>query len=258
MKKILLTGTLATLCIATVAFSGCVNFGGFTYDHAELYTAGNGSASGTVTDLEIDWVDGSIEIAYGDVETVTFSETSGATLDEEQTMHYWLEGTTLHLKFAQSKRGVLVKSFPKKDLKVTLPKESSLREVDIDAVDTQVNLEGISVSDLDIETVDGNVNAYLVGTLQEISVETVGGDVAIESVVAPLALSFESVGGSLTLGLGDVEGFTFEIESLGGTFTSEFETVKNGKRYVYGTGACQYEAETVGGSVRVRKLAPRD
>lgn len=151
-----------------------------------------------------------------------------------------------------------MKSFPKKDLKVTLPKESSLREVDIDAVDTQVNLEGISVSDLDIETVDGNVNAYLVGTLQEISVETVGGDVAIESVVAPQALSFESVGGSLTLGLGDVEGFTFEIESLGGTFTSEFETVKNGKRYVYGTGACQYEAETVGGSVRVRKLALRD
>lgn len=234
-----------------------MHFGGFTYDHAELYTAGGGSVSGTVTELEIDWVDGSVEIVYGDVETVTFSESSGETISDEQTMRYWLEGSTLHLKFAQSKRGVSTKSFPKKDLKVVLPKESILWGVEIEAVDTLVNLSGISVSDLDIETVNGNVNAYLVGTSQEISVETVGGDVVIESVVAPQELSFESVGGSLILGLTQTEGFTFEVTKLGGTFTSEFETVKEGKRYVYGTGVCQYEAETVGGSVSVKKLAPQ-
>lgn len=93
--------------------------------------------------------------------------------------------------------------------------------------------------------------------LTNFEIETVGGNVYVESAVAPKTGSFEAVGGSLTLALYEVDGFTFEVDGLGGTFKSDFETKKEGKHYVYGNGGCRYEAETVGGNVSVLKKATK-
>ncbi len=251
MKRYTLAGILATICTASVALVGCGLSDAMSYAHADEYSVGSGSVSGAVTEIEIDWIDGNVEISYGDVEEITFSETSQKELSTENTLHYWLENTTLHIKFAQAKKMVSINSYPEKDLKVVLPRELALQKLDIDAVDTQVTIEDLAVLDLEIETVDGDVNAYLVGACREISIETVGGEVYLDSKIAPRELSFEAVGGSLTLGLYEVEGFTFEMEDLGGEFNCDFQTTKKGKSYVYGTGIYKYEAETVGGNVTV-------
>ncbi len=252
MKKGRLVGILATVCVASLTFSSCVfNMGGMTYDHAELYTAGSGSIAEHVSGIEVDWVDGSVEIAYGDVTEVTFSETSDKELSTDMQLHYWLQGSLLHLKFAQSKMMISVNNYPEKHLKITLPRDMILYDLDFEGVDCDVKIDNVSVHDMEISTVDGDVNAYLVGTSSDIDVETVGGDVYVESQIAPKGLSFESVGGSLTLGLYEVESFTFEVEGLGTAFNCDFPTVKKGDRYYYGDGGNLYEAETVGGDVTV-------
>lgn len=276
MKKRFLLASVLAACTASVALSGCSDKTDIlSYANADQYTAGGGSVAGAVTELEIDWIDGNVEIVYGDVENVTFSETSAATLTAENTLQYWLENTTLHIKFAKAKKLVSINSYPEKDLKVVLPASLALNKLDVEAVDTNVKIDNLTVGDVEVETVDGVVNAYLVGTTREITVDTVGGDITVkanavsefdietvgaevyvESVTAPTSGSFESVGGSLTLALYDnVAGFTFDVDGLGGAFTSDFETTKQGDRYVYGSGACQYEAETVGGNVNVLKKA---
>ncbi len=252
MKKSITAGMTAVICTATMALSGCfINVGGMTYDHAEMYTVGGGSVGEYVSTIEVDWIDGSVEISYGDVDKVTFSETSKETLDEEFQLHYWLQGSILHIKFKQSKFGVTVKGYPKKDLKITLPRDMVLYDLDFEGVDCDVKVDNIEVHDMEISTVDGDINAYLVGTSYDIDVETVGGDVYVESKLAPKGLSFESVGGSLTLGLYEVDSFTFEVEGLGTTFTCDFPTEQKGERYYYGDGGNLYEVETVGGNVTV-------
>ena len=273
-KRFLLAGILAA-CTASVALSGCSDKTDIlSYANADKYTAGSGSVAGAVTELEIDWIDGNVEIVYGDVENVTFSETSSTTLTAENTLQYWLENTTLHIKFAKAKKWASINSYPKKDLKVLLPASLALNKLDVEAVDTNVKIDNITIGDVEIETVDGAVNAYLVGTTRELSVntvegditvnaeavtdfdiETVGAEVYVESVTAPTSGSFEAVGGSLTLALyDDVAGFTFDMDGFGGDFISnDFLTTEQEDCYVYGNGACQYEAETVGGNVTIIK-----
>ena len=166
----------------------------------------------------------------------------------------------------------VINRYPEKHLKVVLPNAVALQKLDVEGVDTNVKLDNLEIGNVEIETVDGAVNAYLVGSTREISVETVEGDITlnaneithfdietvganvyVESVVAPKTGSFESVGGSLTLALYEVDGFTFELEGLGGNFRSDFETSREGKNHVYGNGGCRYEAETVGGNVSIVK-----
>lgn len=276
MKKRKIFAILAVACTSSMLLSSCMITDSLSYENADKYTAGGGSVEGVVADIEIDWIDGNVEIAYGDVGSVTFSESAKETLSKEYTLHYWLENTTLHIKYGEARKFISANNYPEKDLKITLPKDLALGELNIQAVDTNVKIDNITVDDVEIETVDGAVNAYLVGATREISVETVEGDITlnaneithfdietvganvyVESVSAPKSGSFESVGGSLTLALYDgVEGFIFEVDGLGGNFTSDFETSKQGDQYKYGNGACRYEAETVGGDVTlVRKTA---
>lgn len=272
-KRFLLAGITAALCASAVALSGCSITTGITYSNADKYTAGGTTVTGTVTKLDIDWVDGSVDVAYGDVAGVTFSETSSVTLDKRETVHYWLEDTTLHIKFAQSKGGIYLNGYPEKALTVTLPAELQLTELDIAVVDADVAIDNVAANDVEIETVGGEVNAYLVGTTRELSVYTAGGDITVnandvtefeietvgaevylESVTAPRSGSFDATGGSFTLALyDDITGFTFEMEGVVGDFNSEFETIKRGDSYVYGDGGNEYEAETVGGNVTVLK-----
>ena len=273
MKKRIASTILAVACTSSLIFSGCAITDSLSYANADKYTAGGGSVAGTVTEIEIDWIDGNVEIAYGDVTEVTFSETSKEALTTEYTLHYWLENTTLHIKCGENRKFISASNFPEKDLKVILPASLPLNKLDLEAVDTNVKIDHVTIGDVEIETVDGAVNAYLGGITREISVntvegditvnadsieefdiETVGADVYLESVSAPRTGSFESVGGSFTLALYEgVEGFTVEVDGLGGNFESDFETTKQGDAYKHGNGACQYEAETVGGNVTVVK-----
>jgi len=275
-KKFWITALLAVACMGVMLFPGCwVEFSSsfLNYAHADQYTAGSGSVQGNVTELEIDWIDGSVEIVYGDVENVTFTETSQKTLPEEKTVHYWLENTTLHLKFAKARELIKLSKYPDKALKVVLPRGTELKKLDLKAVDTSVKIDHVSISDVEIDGVNGEVNAYLVGTTREISVDTtdgditiqgeeildfdidiVGADVYVESVVMPREGSFDSVGGSLTLALYEgIEGFCVEFDTVGGKFQSDFTAVKNGENYVYGQGGGVYEVDTVGGDVKIIK-----
>lgn len=168
--KFLLAGILAVLTTLPL-MSGCAITDDMSYANADQYTVGGGSVSGMVTEMEIDWIDGNIEIVYGEVENVTFSETSNVELSTENTLHYWLENTTLHIKFAQSKKLVALNRYPDKDLKVMLPASMALQELDVQAVNTDIKLDHLAAEKVEIETVDGAVNAYLVGTTREISVE---------------------------------------------------------------------------------------
>ena len=75
MKKKTLTTAIAAVFAAGIAIAGMTacNVERFTYDDAERYRAGATNVTGNVTDLEIDWLSGNVNVAYGEVETVTFS-----------------------------------------------------------------------------------------------------------------------------------------------------------------------------------------
>lgn len=256
MKKKTLTTAIAAVFAAGIAIAGMTacNVERFTYDDAERYRVGATNVTGNVTDLEIDWLSGNVNVAYGEVETVTFSETSKETLTEENTVHYWLENSTLHIKYAKSGIKLKNEDYPEKDLTVLLPASLALKGLEIEAVEANVALTGINADDVEIDNISGNIDAAF-GTVREFSVSVVSGNASMSFATAPTEGEYSNVHGDLTLYLPEGTGFTLEVEKLNGSFESEFDTVKQGNCYVCGNGVNEYEFETVSGNVSLKKLS---
>lgn len=274
MKKAIASTILAIACTSSVICSACsFEFSSslMNYENGDKYTAGNGSAQSGVTELEIDWLDGNIEIEYGDVKSVTFQETSAAKLSEEKTMHHWQEGTILHLKCIKSTEGIKLSQNPKKDLKVVLPRELALEKVDINAFDADVELM-VEAKEVEIETHSGAVNGYLDGETQSLEVRTasgdvvfdalnlkefdfytINGDISLHSSTLPDEGEVESGSGNFTLSLYEGAEFSITYETVSGVLDSDFSLTKSGNRYECGSGENEYEVKTVSGNLKIEK-----
>ena len=90
---------------AVLSFTGCVvngNLSGMSdyyYEASENYLVGDTELTGTVENIEINWMLGNVTVLTHTSNTVSISETSKKELTEETKLHYWLENTTLHVKF---------------------------------------------------------------------------------------------------------------------------------------------------------------
>ena len=250
---------IATLVAAVLAFglmagtTGCAEES-FAYDDANKYSVGTAELTGNVTDLEVDWLSGSVNVAYGDVSNVTFSETSEDTLSDDFTIRYWLENTTLHIKYAKSGVKLTNVDCPEKDLTVTLPKALSLTSLEIDSVDAAITVTDVSANEVEIETIAGNINASF-DAVQEISLDSVSGNMGLSFKTAPKEGEFKCVSGNVNVKLPENTGFTAEMEKMNGKLFCDFETTKNGNVYTCGDGVNDYEFELVSGDLTITKLA---
>ena len=255
MKKklvlmLIILSLLSVLCGCT-AGSSLTN--GRKYANAANYTAGAGEAA-AVSSIDIEWIAGAVNVQYGETQTVTFSESTSAELKEDEVMHWWLDGTTLRLKFAKS--GYRANNVPQKTLTVTLPQTLLLNEVEIEAVSANVTATGISAGKFDIETVSGNVTASGVTASRELDFKTVSGNVHATLSTLPAEIDCETVSGDTTLTFDRSASFYVEFETVSGNFTCAFaEPVKSGKHYTAGTvGApCRIEGETVSGNFAIQE-----
>lgn len=270
-KRIFSLGIIAVLFGALIGASGCSK--NLTYANAEKYTAGGATLTAEVTDIEIEWLAGSVKFAYGEAEAVTFTESSTTTLDKRTNLYYWLENTTLHIKFAQSRIGWWNGAYPEKDLVVTLPSDLILNEAEVDTVSADLDLNNLSArrieadsssgiikgvlsdvtKELNVESLSGNVEVTA-SELQKFEIETTSGNVKLHAGTALTSGSFDSISGDFVLTLPETcEGFSVEFESVSGNFNSDFATEKRGNSYVYGTGAIELEVENTSGNVNVKK-----
>ena len=271
-KKFLAFGMTAMLSVglALAGMTAC-NAEKFSYDNSNRYSVGNASMTSAVTEVEVEWLSGKVNVVYGDVERVSFAETSAETLTDDITLHYWLDNTTLHIKYAKSGIMLTNQQYPDKELTVTLPSSLSLNKIEVESVDADITLTGLNATEIEVESIAGNIVCEL-ATVGELSVESVSGNVDVKAAAltefdveavhgdisltcqqAPKRGSLDSVSGAVLLTLPKETGFSVEIENASGSFESEFEMVQNGNKYVCGNGENAYEIEIGTGSAKIRK-----
>lgn len=287
MKKIAKLIVALFAIILTFSLAGCV--APYNYDNANAYTKGGAELSSdqTIKEIEIDWLEGSVEISQGYVNTVTFSET-GSDLSDAYQLRYKVENNVLTIKFCKS--GVDSAKAKSKALVVVLPGDLRLDEVSINTVSADVSTNTLKSNNIDIETVSGNVNATNcsatdveietvsgnvkvsgdvanidvnstsgvidcnVSTLREIDVESVSGNVEITSIGSmPQRVDVETVSGEVRLNLPPAD-FSVKYETTSGVFYSEYPTTTNGNVYVYGDGGQTFEIETVSGNLKIFEI----
>ncbi|MBO4540158.1 MAG: DUF4097 family beta strand repeat protein [Clostridia bacterium] len=273
-RKSIIFVVIALMLLCVCSLSAChknnENVTVFTYEDADKYSTDQTEFSDYVSELDINWVSGSVKITTGNVRSITVEEKySKEKVSDAYKVHTFLDNGKLHVAFAKSGKFVGFINL-KKDLVVTFPQEMDLKTVRIRSVSAPVELDNsLTVTDFRVETISGEVKAqFSAESPVNFKVETVSGKVSatferkaapfidIETVsaeahVTALDLSdvdFESVSGSLLINIPEGVGYVAELRSVSGKFSSEYD-----EKTTYGDGKVKIDAETTTGNLTIKK-----
>ena len=205
MKRTLLCMILALCCLA---LSGCTVFGRnvrvgliteFAYEDADGYEIGDAALAGEVRRVEIQWMDGSVEIVEGDGASI--SERASRELPEDLRMRWRLEDGTLKIMYCNSGRWSI--DGLDKALTVTLPR-TALESLNVTAVSADVRVPQLSARSVECGTTSGDVSAALSG-VSELRVRTISGAVNVTSMDDAGRVDVDSTSGAVGLKLGQVD-----------------------------------------------------
>ena len=217
-----------------------------------------------ITEIEIHWLTGDVYLVESNADGVGFQEDYTGD-NEDYRMRYRVSNGKLIIQPCKS-RLFSNMDLPRKALTVFLPDTLTLDNITVETVSANVELMGGSVDSLTVSTTSGNITGpgllaedYDFGTVSgdisltalpadgsDIDCETVSGEVRISCTAAPDEVSFNSVSGDLRLTL--PEGscrYTLDLSTVsGGRDTDGF--LSSGDKL------CAITAETVSGDVELR------
>lgn len=289
-RKRLLTGILTAVLIlpSLPLLNGCKT--NFFYDKANKYSHGDASfSSESVEYIDIDWFNGRVEMLFtadSDAD-ISISESSSRKLDEETSLHYWLDGTVLRIRYAASGKINLGKH--EKTLTVILPADKSLMHVNVNSESANIVMQDARAQSLSVSTLAGNVtlnglrvsNNVTVSTrggsisgnvatacdvlsinttsgsisfstdakVKELYVETIKGNVFLSNLTTAKTAKITSVSGTVSLEFLDNSGFSLTYSTFMGNLDTEMKFLLDGKKYVYGTPSSEFAVSTTTGDL---------
>ena len=228
--------------------------------------------SAQVQNIEIEWVAGSIIIQRSDSLSSIIIEESCPTYSEYETV-IKQSGQTLKIQFCEESM-----EFPSfginadisKDLVIRVPKSWNCNTLEIDAAAAEVYIHDLSINELDFDGASGNLildNCNIV----DLNIDTASGDVKFTGILndldfdaasakfygefyqVPNRLNLDAMSGDLELVLPPYAGFTCYINSMSGSFNSDFELAHTGGTYVHSDGACRIDLNALSGDVSILK-----
>ncbi len=272
--------------------NGLWNFGvvSNTYKDAELYVVGNAEIGEAVNELDIHWLDGSVEIVPYDGTTISISE-SDTSLDSSMKLHWLLKDGKLTVQFAESKWFFGLVEWGQKHLTIQIPadKMEELTDINVETVSASVTMKDITTKQTEIGTVSGRVTLSrlivdrlelenvsgdtsgndifasvldaqtvsgkieLQGEWKNVKVDTVSGNVIISDDVLPSLLTFDSISANLTLLAPMDNGFSLELDTVSGSFHCDYDLLKKKDYYICGAGAGEFEVDTVSGNLYIKQ-----
>ena len=246
MKGNMISKTAMVICaavlIAAVAFgAGNSNVwsAGYQYDNAGKYTAGGTSFSKSVKNLDVDWIDGKVDITYEKGNVVTVSEKTEKKLSKDQELRWWLDGETLRIRYA--KQGLHLNWNLKKELTITLPEGIILEDVDISATSGTLSIPAMEAENLSLDVTSGEIYAaanagmvpagatsgdielYIGKEAQEIEAGATSGSILIEAADAG-QVKVDTTSGEIRVDAGNVG--NFHADSTSGKICAKIGEVK--------------------------------
>ncbi len=245
---IAVVGLLFTSCIRINNRNVSIGKSVYRYDDGKKYSVGDGEVPASkVSEMEIDWVSGEVSVVYGNVSSINFTESYRGSLSEDQLLHWYLDGSTLRLKYQKS--GVVRGKSEEKNLVVTVPKGTVLSDLDLDCVSSNFEVD-VDALKYDVDTVSGNVNLSSSGA-RAIDVDSVSGNVNLHLLSCPAEIDVDTVSGSVNLWIPADSGFTAEISSVSGKLNTAIPVTTSGKKYIAGDGRAKFSLESVSGDLNI-------
>lgn len=291
MKTILVL--LLILAVCTGVMHSCespVSLSSYTYDNAGLYTAGDCTLDDNVQYLNIDWLSGDVVIRHHDENYIAVTEEASRPLGKDSSLHYWLDGTTLRIRYAGSDRWRF-SPIPSKTLTVYLPQDTALGGLAVETVSADISLQDITAEWIDLETVSGIIEADGASFAAGLEADSVSGSISVYTESDSSILDAETTSGSIDITAGKLDSlslsstsgkisaalqsisdegsletlsgaivlhlpadaaFTAEASTVSGSFASDFPYEKVDDVYRCGSGGAKLDIESLSGSVSIR------
>ncbi len=249
-----------------------LNLGGFTYKDTDEYTVGDASISDTVSDLEINWLEGSITIIPSDTDEIRITEEYGGD-DSDLRLRWRVKNGKLTIQFRKS-TFFGTSSSVRKDLTVAIPAvmlevmgeveittvsggisfTGNADELTLDAVNGDLTVSG-DIGELEIHAVEGKVT--FTGGVRDADVSCVAATAVMRLDMAT-ALSFEQVDGDVELYLSEeITGFSVKMDSLKTEINAEdFEDMHylDDGSAKWGDGSLRISMDGLKSKLKIKKL----
>lgn len=217
-----------------------------------------------IESLDIDWVNGTVNIAYHDEQTISFSESANHSLKSSWKLHYHYDSSNdvLNIKYCES--GIRVDSDIRKDLTVYLPKDYKLPFLDIDVASADCLVSNIYCDDINYDAASGDADFNILGTISYLEADTASGNITINcpfikdfemdsasgdfelkcTEKAPDAFEIDMASGDIVITIPDNSGFRLNYAGMAKSFVStDFPVSVKGNKYTYGDGSRVYEID---------------
>lgn len=214
MKKTRMT---ALICLLALLLSACSFRVGELYPDGEKYTAGDAVISEKVETLLIDWASGSVTIEPGDGDAIELRETGNQPVKAEEQLQYYLDGTTLHVRFCAPGK-VNIGVMAEKNLLVTLPENLTLKELDVSTASAELGVTDVRAERMKLGTASGEVSGSIAyaealqigtasgkvdltasGEIGTIRADTASGDVRLTTSGEVGTLSTDTASGAVSI-----------------------------------------------------------
>lgn len=253
----------------------------FSYENADKYSTEKTEYYDYVSEVEVNWLSGSVKFVAGDVSGVKISETaSKENVTDDYKVRSYLDGSKLYIAF--SKPGKLNLLNLKKDLTVTFPAAMQVKKIVAKTVAADVEMENTLkfVDSFTVETVSGKVKGEFSSNaaisvdagieslaLVNFNVKTISGDIiaTFSQTTSPVVdmetvsgkmnvvamnmrdMEVKTVSGDLTLTIPESLGHVATLESVTGKIESDF------KELTHGDGKVRIAVESVTANVSIKK-----
>lgn len=242
----------------------------YTYDDS-LYTVGDGSiAVENLTEIDLDWVDGSVTVVSCQDAYPSLTEKSENQLTESSLLRWHLsEDGKLTVKYRASSFFLGRGENKQKDLILRVP-ERFMEDltIRIHVSSTNVFLDRLGAKEVSVESDNGNVAMMSTSVFEDLAVSTKSGkllisgvvtqklelisqkgEIRVESPVLPAESFVETKEGDIHLLLDSGASFALDFEEEKGKYVSDFDLTEQDGRLVVGDGDAKLNVKTKSGTL---------
>lgn len=171
------------------------------YKNADRYQAGGAEIKGDeVSDLEVNWIDGSVEIEVYDGDTIQFSETSRRNLEEKEKLQYYNDKGRLIIQYQKPEKKffAMVSSNLNKDLTIKIPAATAktMGIVEVDTISTDSRIHGIAADKIELDSTSGDFEVVSCYT-EKFSFDSTSGSLTGKSLIVEGELDTDTISGDV-------------------------------------------------------------
>ena len=253
MKKVSLFIVIITVIMLLAASLTSCQLS-YNYDDAMKYTAGGATISAPVAEIEIDWLTCKVEVEQYDGDEIVFKDESEHEIRESEMLRYYLDGTTLKIKYAKS--GIIQIQNEYKTLVLMVPKQGNY-DIEVNTVSASVYMDtpDLELDDLSVNTVSGKIEINSV-VKDELSLNTVSGNISVSTSENLSDCEIDTVSGNVSVELTNDSSFVVEFNTVSGGVESDFQATQNGNQLIHSAGfgstTTHIEVNTVSGNLSLK------